>query len=265
MGTSASSRGPGSGVPLVPDWVEAPPNPLPTSPAAAAQQALLAPARRFQSARTSLGQFARTGEGKGLRRGLGHYSRTGLGGAASAAARMGSTARTAGGLYGVLDALRTGTNVPPEVPLSPTQLAGKTQTEIADLIADALRPVDGTQDSEAARDAISRAFSELLEQDPAADLAALTDAQLGQVVEGYIAHDLAHRVELDVGKAVLDKAPNYADGVQRLEEMKAYIRQEVARCFRAQEQMGQTMTRPNAAELAKDILRDTFEIFESYL
>lgn len=265
MGTSASSRGPGSGVPLVPDWVASPPNQPPALPQSTAQEVLLAPARRFQSARTSLGQFAKTGEDKGLRRGLGHYSRTGLGGAASAAGRMAGTARTAGGLYGVLDALRTGTGVPPEVPLSPTQLAGKTQTEIADLIADALRPVDGTQDSEAARDAISRAFSELLEQEPTADLAALTDAQLDQVVEGYIAHDLAHRVELDVGKAVLDKAPNYAAGVQRLEEMKAYIRQEVARCFRTRAQIGQTMTRPNAAALANDILRDTFEIFESYL
>jgi hypothetical protein len=178
---------------------------------------------------------------------------------------MAGTARTAGGLYGVLDALRTGTDLPADVSLSPAQFVGKTQTEIADLIGEALRPVDGTQDTEAARDAISRSFSELLEQEPTADLAALTDVQLGQVVEGYIAHDLAHRVELDVGKSVLDKAPNYAEGVQRLEEMKAYIRQEVARCFRAREQVGQTMTRQNAATLSNDILRDTFEIFESYL
>ena len=178
---------------------------------------------------------------------------------------MGGTAKTAGSLYGVLDALSTGTALPPDVNLSPAQLVGKTQNEVADLIADALRPVDGTQDTEAARDAVSRSLSELLELEPAADLAALTPAQIEVVVEGYIAHVLSHRIELDVGKAVLDKAPNYADGVQRLEEMKAYVKQEVARCFRAREKNGEAMTRQNAAVLASTILRDTFEIFESYL
>ena len=97
MGTSASSRGPGGGVPLVPEWVPpATDQPAPSQP----PPPQMAPARRFQTARTNLGGFARTGAGESLRRGLGHYSRSGLGGAAAAASRMGGTARTAGGLYG---------------------------------------------------------------------------------------------------------------------------------------------------------------------
>ncbi|TIO04077.1 MAG: hypothetical protein E5X88_33405 [Mesorhizobium sp.] len=164
----------------------------------------------------------------------------------------------------MLDALRTGTQIPPEVALDPAQLAGKSQIEIADLIASALAPVDGTQDSEAARDSVSRSLSELLEADPTADLANLNAMQIDGVVEGYIAHDLAHRIELDVGKAVLDKADSYAEGVERLQDMKSYVRQEVARAFRARRGT-QPMSRQNAASMSDAILRDTFDIFESYL
>lgn len=265
MGTSASSRGPGSGVPLVPEWVPSAPGQQPPPPADGGNPTPVAPPARFRPARTSLGQYGRDGGARDLRRGIGHYSRKGLGGAASAAQRMAGTAQTAGGLYGVLDALRTGTPLPPNVSISTGTLAGRSQREIADIITDALRPVDGTQDTEAARDAVSRALSEVLELDPNADLAALTTDQINLVIESFIAGDLAHRIELDVGKAILDKAPNYAQGVDRLEEMKAYVRQEVARAFRARANIGQTMDRQVAASLSNDIIRDTFEIFESYL
>lgn len=104
MGTSTSSRGPGGGVPLVPAWVPPPPGEPPSQ-----SPPEMAPPRRFQPARTRLGGYGRSGSENDLRRGLGHYSRTGLGGSASGARRMAGTAVTAGGLYGVLDALRTGT------------------------------------------------------------------------------------------------------------------------------------------------------------
>jgi hypothetical protein len=178
---------------------------------------------------------------------------------------MGGTARTAGGLYGVLDALSGGSALPPGVALNPATLAGRSQREIADAVADALRPIDGTQDTDAARDAMSRAFSELLEAEPAADLMALSAEQIERVVEAYIANDLTNRVDLDVGKAILDKAPDAATGVARLEEMKAYVRQELARRFRAREAVGERMNRQGTAALSSDVLRDTFEVFESYL
>lgn len=263
MGTSASSRGPGSGVPLVPDWVANPAGQPSAAPGAPPPQ--MAPPRRFQPARTSLGKFGKGGDKADLRKGVGRYSRTGMGGAASASERMAGTARTAGGLYNILDSLASGTALPPNVGISSADLAGKNQQEISDLIVDALRPVDGAQDSEVARDSASRAFSELLEFDPNPDLTALTPDQIDRVVEAYMANDIANRVELDVGKAVLDKSPSAAEGVIRLQEMKDYIRETVRSAFRAREQIGQTMTRQNATTLAADTLRDTFEIFESYL
>ena len=246
----------------MPDWV------APAAPAAAAQQVLapqVAPPRRFQPARTNLGGFAKTGDARSLRRGLGHYSRTGLGGAATAASRMGGTARTAGGLYNVLESFSSGAATPAGISLNATTLSGRTPSEIADAITEALRPIDGTQDGESARDAMSRAFAELLEEDPTANLLDLGPAQIERVVEAYIANDLTNRVELDVGKAVLDKAPNAATGVARLEEMKAYVRQEIARAFRARAANGERLNNSNAATLTSNVLRDAFEVFESYL
>src|SRR5437773_2350230 len=111
MGTSASSKGPAGGVPMVPPWVPdpVPPNPPPDAPPgpagdgsndnqqgpdyAAPQQAPLsrpptprlspiAPAARFNGARRSLGDFARSGDSDDMRRGLRHYVRSGYGGGA---------------------------------------------------------------------------------------------------------------------------------------------------------------------------------------
>ena len=103
MGTSASSKGPSGGVPMVPPWV---PDPLPETPppegeagptqdnAGEADQHApdenagdppqpvqsmpvpIAPAARFRGARRNLGSFASTGSSDDMRRGLGHYGPT---------------------------------------------------------------------------------------------------------------------------------------------------------------------------------------------
>lgn len=283
MGTSSSSRGPGGNVPLIPPGVPplppplpspTPPdtdpldqkaNPAPAPPVKPVSFPKLAPPRRFKSARTSLGRFASSGSADDLKRGLGHYTKTGLGGSRAATQRMGRTVSTAGGLYGVLHALQSGTPLPPDLGITRESLVGLPAREIADRVANALQPADGTQDAEAARDAISRALSDLMKSEPDADLLALASQQINRVIEGYVAHDLCHRVELDVGKVILDKADNYAEGTKRLEEMKEFIRQEVARAFRGRETKGQKITRDNTAALTAEVLRDTFNVFEEYL
>lgn len=106
MGTSQSSGGPGSGVPMVPAWVADPPAGEPMSSedpalqkaaeepngpeAVGAPQAPtipfpLAPSARFRGARRALGDFARTAVANDMRRGVGHYVRTGYGGSQTAA------------------------------------------------------------------------------------------------------------------------------------------------------------------------------------
>lgn len=188
-----------------------------------------------------------------------------MGGAAQATRRMAGTAVTAGRLHATLSALSSGTGLPADVVIDSATLAGRPAREVADRIARALQPPDGTQDSEAGRDAIARSLSELMEAQPDADFNALTPDQIEFVTQTYVGEDVCLRIDLDIGKTVLDKAPSFADGQARLEDMKAYIRQEVAHLFRARRDRGQRMTTQNAASLAAGVIQSVFHIFEEYL
>lgn len=241
-----------------------PPAP-PTTPLASPAIPDLAPSRRFLGARLWLGRFAKNGSSSDLAAGIRAYTKTGLGGAHRAAARMAGTSRTAGRLHGVLDALRTGEALPPDVAIDTAALAGRDSREIGDAIAEAIRPSDGTLDAEASRDAIAQAISDLVEQTPSVDLTALAPQEIEFVVEGYVAYDLSHRILLDVGLAVQDKAPDAAAAVSRIEDMKAYVKQCVAASFRSARDRGQRLTRKSAASIANAVLEETFRVFAEWL
>ena len=277
MGTSASSSGPGSGVPLIPPWVPeqeiepavipdedlGPEIEVPVVPPPAQPQ--LAPVGRFRRARINLGQFAGSGSTDGLRRGLGHYVSTGLGGSRNASRRMASTARKAGALYGVLQALGSGTAPQVDLGIDPAGLAGHPAREIVDRIAEALSPSDGTLDSEASRNSISWALCELMRREPGANLRALTLEQIALTMELFIGADICSRIELDVGKTIFDRAPDPATAVDRLQEMKRYVRQVVAARFRRRSTDSGPLTQREAVQLADGVIQGTFEVFESYL
>lgn len=251
MGTSASSKGPGSGVPLVPAWVGD--NPAVAEPA------------RFRSARTNLGSFAKGGSQDSLKRGLGHYSRSGMGGSATGTARMGRSTAAAGGFTDVLSALRDGSPIPQDIPLDPATLAGKSQQEIADAIIDAVTPTDGTQDAESSRDSAARAFAEILEINPAADLTALPQEMVELFFERFLGNDLVARIQLDVGKAVLDRAPDAATAVQRLETMQSFVKQEFNRAVQALKDAGQRLQQGNGKALGDAAIKATLDVFEGWL
>jgi hypothetical protein len=279
MGTSGSSSGPGGGVPLVPPWVPNPNEPeLPDQDSPdqdspdqgdvtlePSRVTPLAPAGRFRAARSSLGKYARSGDGGQLRRALGHYTRTGLGGAGRATQRMGRTARDAGNLYSVLSALREGGPVPVDLGIDSGTLAGLPARQIADRIAQALSPSDGTLDAEASRESIATALSEVVRENPDIDLASMDEGQIELTLELFISNDLCRRVEVDVGKAVFEKAPNPATAVRRLNEIYQFIKQHVGASLRRRREDGPGLTRSSARSLAERVIRDTFEIFEGYL
>ena len=277
MGTSASSSGPSGGVPIIPPWVPDPeiepvvapdenqgpeidePVILPPAPPP------LAPAGRFRGARTHLGQYARSGSEGGLRRGLGHYVRTGLGGSRNASRRMASTAMKAGALYGVLHALGSGTAPQVDLGIDPAGLAGRPAREIVDRIAEALSPSDGTLDSEASRTSMSWALCEFMRREPGADLLSLTLEQIELAMELFIGADICSRIELDVGKTILDRAPDPATAVDRFQEMKRYVRQVVAACFRRRLTNSGPLSQREAAQLGERVVQDTFNVFEAFL
>lgn len=302
MGTSASNKGPGGNVPLVPPWVPdvmplppasepappapdegAPPDglrgpslsppataPEPEEAAPAGQPVAISPPpllalpRRFKGARTSLGKFARSGDQRQLKLGLRHYTRTGLQGAKRAAQRMGGTSKTAGVLYGALQSL--GSRVTDgDTGLDPATLRGLPPDQIRDRIVDAVRPLNGIQDAEASRGPINDAIRDVLEEDANADLLALTPEQIELIIERYIAYDLCRRVELDVGNAVRNAAASVVEGMRRIQEMKSYIQQKIFASFRSLRAQGQRLTRTVAASFAARVIEDTFMVFEEFV
>lgn len=287
MGTSASSKGPGSGVPMVPPWVPAPvpPGEPPaengekqetpqdagqnqtsgsTAPIAAAIFSPIAPQGRFGGARLNLGRFAGGGDSRDMRRAVRHYVKTGYGGGGTAVRRFGGTAKTAATFYDALSSAAQGQATSSGSPLDPVLLKGRSAREIMDAVVEAVQPTDGTQDAEAARAAIKDALSELLTIFPEADLLNLNEDQRGFAIEHYVAIDVFRRFQLDLGKTIQDKAPTATAALARLKEVKNYIKETVAAAFRKLRTEGSQLTKGRVSEFVRAALSEAFQVFEGY-
>lgn len=284
MGTSQSSSGSPSGVPMVPPWA---PDPVPPDdgaqgdegaddqngdaaddtqqPASPPPPIPVAPTGRFGPARRDLGSFARSGSTEDMRKGVGHYVGKGLGGSGTAARRFGGTARTAGSLYGALSAASAGQPAAPGSPFDPALLRGHSADEVLDALVEAVRPVDGTQDTEASRYAINDALSDVLSRYPDADLLNLTEEQRLFAIERYIALDVFNRFDLDVGKHLRENAPGVAAELARFREVKNYICETVAAAFRKARGAAQALDARRIGGIVRASLQETFEVFEGYL
>lgn len=276
MGTSQSSKGSPSGVPMIPPWVPDIAQ-LPTSPdgnqpnsnleqeenTPPAQSIPIAPARRFQGANRNLGEYARTGELASMRRGLGQYIKKGYGGSSTATRRMGGTSQTAQVLYSALSrgatfAESAGDNEVVDIKLS----AGRSVDEVMDAIIEAVKPVDGTQDTEASRASIKDALSDVLKRFPDADLLNLQPEQRELAIERFVAADVFRRIDLDLGRTIREKAPNAPTGFRMLKEVKGYVKEIVAESFRKLKGTGQRMIRARVAQIVQNAISDTLQVFE---
>jgi hypothetical protein len=283
MGTSQSSSGSPSGVPMVPPWV--PDLPLPAPPAegeppdAAPEQSEpvdpaprteprqpipVAPARRFLGANRNLGDYARSGDGASMRRGVGQYVKKGYGGSVTATRRMGGTAQAAQALYSALSSGPENPYTAPGSPLDPALTAGRSADDVMDAVVEAVRPVDGTQDAEASRTSIKDALSDVLKQFPDADLRDLKQEQRDLAIERFVAGDVFRRIDLDLGKTIREKSPNAATGLGRLKEIREYVRETVAASFRKLREVGQVLVAGKITRIVQNALRETFQVFEGY-
>jgi hypothetical protein len=296
MGTSSSSDGSPSNAPIIPPWTPPPLPPAPPDagpdgddggdgdggdagdggdggdtgngaqngqphPPAQPDAGPIAPAARFAPARFHLGRFANSGSGDSMRRSLGHYIHKGLNGSATAVRRFGGTTRSAGALYDTLSTLASG-EAPPGSPLDRQLLAGKSAQEVMAAIIEAVRPSDGTQDAEAARDAMQRALAAMLEQFPEANLLDLSEEQRLLAIERYLSLDVFNRAYLDLGKAMMESAPSAVSALSRMKDLRDYIREIIAAEFRRLRAIGMALTARTISRLSRDALRDAFQVFE---
>jgi len=288
MGTSSSSKGPGSGVPMVPPWADD----MPTSsdnegdgktnsgdadeqsPAAdqntnpSTENPPLSPPSpiaslgRFTGARASMRAFAGSGNSDDMRKGVGRYVSKGYGGSKTASKRLGGTVSTAAALSGMLSSDSRGSS--DSSPIDVQALKGKSASEVMDAVVEAVRPIDGTQDTEASRESIKDALSELLEQHPTADLLELDGNEKLFVVEHFIASDVYRRIFLDIGKTIQEKSPSAMAGLKRLRQIKDYVRETVKSSFKHKGVVKSSISPKEVASMAKSVLLETFEVFEGY-
>ena len=287
MGTSKSSSGSPGGVPMVPPWT---PDPLPPAPpngkpgpvpdgkpdgntdgtpeanpgnqSALPQSSPVAPFGRFGPARTSLGRFARGGSNADMRKGVGRYVSKGWGGSKTAARRLNGTARSAGVLYNALSTLAGGQPTQAGGPLDRSLLSGRSANEIMSAVVEAVRPIDGTQDAEATRNAIKGAASELLAKNPDADLLALSEEDRLFMVERFLAIDVFNHLVLDIGQAIQKNAPSISAASARFKDIKNYVRQAVSAAFRKIHKAGETLTARRVSAIARQCIQDAMEVFE---
>lgn len=224
----------------------------------------VAPPARFRGARRSLGEYARSGDSGDLHRSVGQYVQGGYGGAATTTRRFGGTSVTAGALGEILGQIASGQPQSPGNPLDPSLLAGRSAQEVMDAVVEAVRPVDGTQDSEAQRAAIRDSLSDLLTRFPNADLLNLDVDQRGFAIERFTACDVFRRFELDIGKTIVEKAPSAATALSRLKEVREYIKESVSAAFEKLRKAGRSFTSDRIGRVVHAALLETFEVFEGY-
>ncbi len=300
MGTSSSSKGSPSNVPMVPPWVADVPSETPSDftadlpsdegtvstprpvdgldlagatdeGGANAPLALpinaknrLAPTGRFSAARLDLRSFARSSDRQAMHRGMRYYVSRGYGGSSTATHRMGGTIQSSETLFSAVSGVPGNPLQAPGAQLDPAMLAGRSADDIMDAVTDAVRPVDGTQDSESSRAAIRDALSDTLEKYPDADLLNLTDQQKEYAVEVFVVADIYGRFNLDLGTHVIENAPSASAGLSRLKEIRDYIRETAAEAFRNLKSKGQYLSKSRVAAVVRDAIHETFEVFEGY-
>jgi hypothetical protein len=197
-----------------------------------------------------------------MRRGVSDYVRHGYGGQRTAARRFEGTARTAGGLHGALSALATGASGEFTGALDRQALVGRSAREVIDALTDAVRPVDGSQDAEAGREAISEALSTLLDRFPDANLLELSEEQRDWVVEIYTAEDVFRRLQLDLGKHIAEAASSATDALARLAQIQDYVRETVAAAFRELRNAGTRLLHGHVSQVVRSALAAAMAVFE---
>ncbi len=253
MGTSGSSKGPGSHSPLVPSWLRDvavvplsggdgdafptnsgegdpgqpldTPSPLPPIPPTP-------PPGRFQSARRNFSAFAGSGgtDRRALRRAARDYVRSGTDGSRNATHRMGASRTAASGALGVFrEFQRDGTDATLRR-LNLGNLVGRPAGDLFLGLTDVICPNGGPIDEGMARDAWLETVADLDELG-IDDTTFLAAGQMKEIFLAFVAHSIEARLFQDIGVNGLKIAADLA-AIEAFEaEFRSYIRRSVRDSF----------------------------------
>lgn len=293
MGTSGSSRGPGSGTPLVPTWLDEPTSsPIPGNSddatsgddgeqdsdslnnQAPSQQGNDAPrptiplppvAIRFQSARNNFSRFSKSGgsDGGALRRAVRDYVRSGTRGSRNATRRMGSSRATASGALGIFGGFQHDGVENTLRRLNLNNLVGRSTEEILVGLTDTICLDGGSIDEAIARDAWLETITEL-DSFGIGDLDALTTDQVQEVFLSFIAHAIETRLFQDIGINGLHMAASISAIANFEAQFRSYIRRAVRDSFSSDMAHLPTLSDKNINDIVDQTYREAWELLETW-
>jgi hypothetical protein len=284
MGTSGSSRGPGSNTALVPSWLDEP-TPAPVLPVPGGGAATPADsddagtagddpppapaikpppiAARFQAARRNFSAFAGSGgsDRGALRRAVRDYVRSGTGGAANAARRMGASRAAASGALGLFQGFqRNGVDATLRR-LNLGNLIGRPPQDVFAGLTDAICRDGGSIDEGIARDAWLETVGEL-DALGIEDVAALTADQMQEMFLVFVAHAIEARLFQDIGAKGLSIAADLATIRAFEAQFRSYIRRSVRDSFAADLKQLTTLSDQQIGNIVDQTYRDAWGLLE---
>ncbi len=112
---------------------------------------------------------------------------------------------------------------------------------------------------------MAEALGELLEQQPGIDLLALSDDDIWVTIELFLSCEAFNRLLLEIGQLFEGVNISPVEAVRRTNEMRDYIRSEIAAQIRPLTISVQDPTPSQLERILQDALENTFAVFESFL
>lgn len=263
MGTSASSKGPGSGVSFDPPWlgdIDVPGVPAETTMEKLVMPIMVAPPRRFANARRYMGDYVRTGDGESARKALGHYSKTGMGGAVNVARRMGTSTRSAVNYFNTFRSLRDNGTFSLSKEIRSLRERGADAQKVIDAIVRHIFPSGGSIDETACRNSGASALSDFLNKHKDADVCNLSDDEIWSLTADFLGNEAFSRAMIDMGQAMETQNLSPLDIVRRNNQMRRYIQSEIS--AQINEMRKQAEVEIDLNRFFQTVIKNTFEVFE---
>ncbi len=277
MGTSTSSSGPASNIPMDPPWLddvnsdggEVPHTDIDSEEQTPTQQlpetteaVELAPRARFSMARRNLREFAQTGSRESFKKAAGHYSKKGMGGANNVAKRMKPSTNAISGLVSFLRDVQSNTIQQLQQWVETLMSQEPSVNEISDAIIERVSNEGGMIDEESIKDSMANAMSELFEQNPDIDLLNLNDDETWSLVENFLAYEASHRIQLDIGQILESAKLTPKEMVERTEEMYDYLRAEISAQIQPYKSSDKHPEIDKLNAIIQQAIESTFLVFE---
>jgi hypothetical protein len=283
MGTSGSSRGTGSNIPLVPTWLDDPPSgPLPGSEDVAPPNGgdgeapdtqgtpqtpptiQLAPeSARFQAARRNFSIFAGSaGNDSGaLRRAVRDYVRSGTGGAGGATRRMGASRQGASGVLSLFRGFQRDGVAATLRRLHLDNLVGRPPEEVFLGLTNVICQDGGSIDEGIARDAWLKTVAELDELG-IDDMGSLSTEQMQEIVMAFVAYAIEARLFQEIGANGLRVAMDLA-AIEAFEaQFRSYVRRAVRDSFSNDLSQVGTLSDRQIRDVVDQTYRETWELLD---